>query len=668
MKCSKCGAELTEDTKFCSYCGAKVTDNPPEIPKVEEESAKAEPSIELVREEESTAGTEFNATVDAPTAKPTLGQKIKEKLLVFWNGLDLFSKITTASIAAVAILLLVSIIAGKGLAIFFSILQLAGLVVAILMHKGVIKLDAKKKWIKFLVLSIAMLFTILNIMSYSWGQSSPGKTNPNDDSTEAPPVVAVAVPYGAAECAGQDYSTIKSDFSSAGFISVKVEKVEDLKPSDSDKVNTIESISVDGNTEFDKGQEFNSNDAVVIRYHAYKTYKLTIHVDFTENLIFSTYDVKFLLNGVEKGTMEHGASKDFELSVDPGEYTLTFENTESSSVKGEVTLTVDCDIDAAYKIYCHSDEVSVETIYVDRLVELAEGEVKLDVPASEYKYKNYTEVEAALKALGFTNIKYEVLYDIVFGITDEGEVESVSIAGNKDFKKSDVFASDAEIIITYHMPEEADPSNITMPMSSSGYDGQNYLDVQQALKDLGFTNIELGEVTEDDTSYTDGEVFLVEIGGLSFDAGDVFSPDEKVYIKYYHVVEPEPTGPVFYSTNDYETAKKGNTGVFSYVDHGGSYDIYWIIDFDEGYVYYFTDGSGDDFCDKLKIESGTLNDKVIITYHDGGDEWSYKLHFKYVDHPETLIMVDNNGFELKYTTTDLDDALSIRSTKNIKEY
>ena len=24
MKCSKCGAELSENTKFCSYCGQKV--------------------------------------------------------------------------------------------------------------------------------------------------------------------------------------------------------------------------------------------------------------------------------------------------------------------------------------------------------------------------------------------------------------------------------------------------------------------------------------------------------------------------------------------------------------------------------------------------------------------------------------------------------------------
>ena len=136
----------------------------------------------------------------------------------------------------------------------------------------------------------------------------------------------------------------------------------------------------------------------------------------------------------------------------------------------------------------------------------------------------------------------------------------------------------------------------------------------------------------------------------------------------YKYEAPAAPSPVFYSTNDYETAKKGNTGVFSYRDRGGSYDIYWIIDFDEGYVYYFTDGNGESFCDRLKIESGTLNDKITITYHDGGDTWSYKLHFKYVNHPETLIMVDQNGFEWEYSTTDLDDALGIRNTKTIKDY
>lgn len=31
MKCSKCGAELSEDTKFCSYCGHKIDATPPAV-------------------------------------------------------------------------------------------------------------------------------------------------------------------------------------------------------------------------------------------------------------------------------------------------------------------------------------------------------------------------------------------------------------------------------------------------------------------------------------------------------------------------------------------------------------------------------------------------------------------------------------------------------------
>ena len=36
MRCSKCGAELSEDTKFCSYCGNKV-EMPPKQENVSEE-------------------------------------------------------------------------------------------------------------------------------------------------------------------------------------------------------------------------------------------------------------------------------------------------------------------------------------------------------------------------------------------------------------------------------------------------------------------------------------------------------------------------------------------------------------------------------------------------------------------------------------------------------
>ena len=543
IKCSKCGAELSDDTKFCSYCGNKIdAPTPPPIEEYEEDVVPETPQREPVKE-----------TVEKSTVPKTLGNKIKAKGAEIWSQLSLYGKVATVATGVFVLLALVGFLAGKNAAGIIAILQIALVVVSILMHKGVIKLEPKKDWLKYLVLGVAILLTVLNIMSYSWGQGS--KPN-NDDVTYQPtvsdtdtntsdlptePIITTAsTPIAATDCVGKDYSSIKSDFSSAGFTNIKVEKVEDLKGSESDKLNTVESISVNGNAEFTQEQEFKKTDEVVIRYHAYEKCTVTIHVDFIPNLIFSTYDVELLWNGIEKGTLEHGEDQDFEFTVDPGEYTIAFESAESSSVKGEVSLTVDCDIEASYKISCYSDEVRVETLYVDRLTELAEGEVKLDVAASEYKYENYEDVTTALKTLGFTNIKYNVLYDIVFGWTDEGEVESVSIAGSSDFNRGDVFIADAEVIITYHMPVDADPSNITMNKSSSSYEGIDYLEVEQIFKGLGFTNITLDGTTIESTSYTDGEVFEVEIDGYSFDSGDVFKPDEKVEIKYYIVEEPMP--------------------------------------------------------------------------------------------------------------------------------
>lgn len=131
--------------------------------------------------------------------------------------------------------------------------------------------------------------------------------------------------------------------------------------------------------------------------------------------------------------------------------------------------------------------------------------------------------------------------------------------------------------------------------------------------------------------------------------------------------EPEKKKSLSYTTNDLETAKKGNTGVFAYAS-SATYTNYYIIDFDEGYVYFFADGNGDETCDRVKIESGDLNSVLIITYHDGGDEWSYGLHFNWKNQPDTLIVQEEDGYEHKYTYTDLDKALEIRDTKKMIDY
>ena len=291
-------------------------------------------------------------------------------------------------------------------------------------------------------------------------------------------------------------------------------------------------------TEFTQGQEFTKDDVVVIRYHVFSKYFVTIHVDFVPNIIFSKYNVDLLVNGVNMGTLEHGEDEDFTFSLEPGEYSLTFESADSSPVKGEVSLFVDYDIDASYYISCHNDKVYVEEQYVDRQIELADGEVKLDTAASDYCHKNYKEVSAALSALGFTNIKYEVLYDIVLGWTDDGDVDSVCINGNKDFKRGDVFAADAEIIITYHMPKDDDPSKIHPPKSASDYWHMHYEDVVKSLEEAGFSNITLKNNARMPGEGDEGEVESIFINNQSsFLTTSSYEPDAEVVIVYTKLKE-----------------------------------------------------------------------------------------------------------------------------------
>ena len=123
-----------------------------------------------------------------------------------------------------------------------------------------------------------------------------------------------------------------------------------------------------------------------------------------------------------------------------------------------------------------------------------------------------------------------------------------------------------------------------------------------------------------------------------------------------------------YTSNNRETAKQGNTGVYAYKKSGKGSTVYYIIDFDNGYVYTFTHGDGNTFCDRIKIVSGDLNNVLIITYHDGADSWSYGLHFKWKNQPDHLILQDNDGLEYEFSTTSLDKALQLRDGKTIIDY
>ena len=74
------------------------------------------------------------------------------------------------------------------------------------------------------------------------------------------------------------------------------------------------------------------------------------------------------------------------------------------------------------------------------------------------KEMNYQEAVNSFKDAGFTNVNSKAKYDIITGwITEDGEIESISINGNKEYDSYDKVRLDAEVIITYHTYKKNKP-------------------------------------------------------------------------------------------------------------------------------------------------------------------------------------------------------------------
>lgn len=256
----------------------------------------------------------------------------------------------------------------------------------------------------------------------------------------------------------------------------------------------------------------------------------------------------------------------------------------------------------------------------------------------------------------------------------EDNIINILMNGKEDEEASIIVTTTpiTTAVLTTTAPTTTKPAKITVTMSEDEFVGLSKSEAEKKFKKMGFSVFK-SENVETEDQQLDGKICYVEIKKSenslvgSFSKGDNFEKDAIVILRVYKYVEPEKPKAVSYSTNDYETAKKGNTGVFSY-KNTSSYDVYWIIDLDEGYVYFFTDGNGEIYCDKVKIVSGTLNDSMMITWDYGSEECSWYLHFKYVDHPETLVIYDHLGVVTEFTTTNLEEALKLREAKEILEY
>lgn len=148
MKCSNCGAELSDDTKFCSYCGKKI-----------EETVSASSTAQKMQNFRERITNEIERTDNEKTnGKKSIADKMKQKGASAWNKLSTYGKITTIVVAIFVFLCIIAFLFGKTFAAIITILQIALTVIALLMKKQIIKVP--KNWLYVIILTFAIILLI----------------------------------------------------------------------------------------------------------------------------------------------------------------------------------------------------------------------------------------------------------------------------------------------------------------------------------------------------------------------------------------------------------------------------------------------------------------------------------------------------------------------------
>ena len=267
-------------------------------------------------------------------------------------------------------------------------------------------------------------------------------------------------PFTEEVVANADPKELETLLKEANFINVVTSEIFDIDP-DTEDIEFKNSISVNGYTQdaFSEGFPLDAQIEIVT-HKPYKKYSLNVVIDFVSNLIFSKYDVvvDFVDFYGESHTLSHGYDKTFEFRAQEGEYEIKFTSAENENISKSVKFKVTGDTEISYKISCHSDEIKVQKVYQENYNEIGTDEAMVPLSYDDYSLENYNTIKKQFEKAGFTNISTKAVYDIFFGITDEGEIDEVKIKGYPEFQRGDIIPKNTSIEISYHMKEEDDPN------------------------------------------------------------------------------------------------------------------------------------------------------------------------------------------------------------------
>ena len=304
----------------------------------------------------------------------------------------------------------------------------------------------------------------------------------------------VKVSFSASSVQGENYYDVMLKARKDGLTRIRVTPLEDLKTGILTKEGTVETIEINGISDFYYGTWFKEDSVVSITYHSFskkekdgfddkKNKSIVCHrVVFTlpsylvESESSSSTSLQYRVksddesvltieqntNGYWKEIDEYDThliieNKPLTLSNIDGQYSLMLAK-KSNKVYRIETVSFPTNENSHFMIITlispNDSKVDYSSDYYQILSHVfipSESEVQVSLSLKEMKGKHYSEVVDLLSKDGFKNIKAIEEKDLVTGwITKEGSVDSVTINGSTEYNVGDWFDENVEIVITYH--------------------------------------------------------------------------------------------------------------------------------------------------------------------------------------------------------------------------
>lgn len=226
----------------------------------------------------------------------------------------------------------------------------------------------------------------------------PDTEDDNGGSTENPPVSAnkIELTKSSSDFDGKLYTEVTEDLQDMGFSNIEYEIIYDLTTGWLVSDGEIETVSINGDTDFDKGDEYDKDSKIIITYHTFKSnkpsdepsddpgddpidppsidlsqdnyddsytgtkYRVNIIVDFNPNIFLDIYDVNLRIDGRIFETLEHGVDGDYEYDLKPGKHIIAFTKIDDTTVYAYTELDVQSDMSVSYYIKGHEENIDLE--------------------------------------------------------------------------------------------------------------------------------------------------------------------------------------------------------------------------------------------------------------------------------------------------------------------